>query len=232
MELRKWDELPPRMQTDAVKAYYDRLCGRKREMQIIRAADLILASLLTAILFVPSVLIAALVVIDSPGNPFFIQRRITQYGRAFPVLKFRTMNSRKSGTDQCFTDDSSRVTRVGKVLRKYRLDEIPQLINIIAGDMTFVGTRPEVGRYVRYYNESMMATLLLPAGLTSDTSIRYRDEAEMLADSVNPEETYVGVVLPEKMNENLKELQEFSFRHYMRILMKTVRVVFISDPAS
>lgn len=156
--------------------------------------------------------ISIMIVRDSNGGVFYRQERVTQYGRKFKIFKFRTMvaNADKIGTQVTVSNDS-RVTRVGEKLRKYRLDELPQLINIILGDMTLVGTRPESTHYVKKYTPEMYATLLLPAGVTSEASIKYKDEAELLDKADDVDKVYVEKVLPEKMKYNLESIRKFKF---------------------
>ena len=168
-------------------------------------------------------IISALIAADSKGGVFFQQERVTQYGRKFKILKFRTMtvNAEKQGTQITVLNDT-RVTKIGKVLRKYRLDEVPQLFNIILGDMSFCGTRPEVPRYVCEYTQEMMATLLLPAGVTSEASIKYKDESRLLEITDNVDEFYVSRILPEKMEYNLQSIKRFSLLRELGIMANTV----------
>lgn len=169
-----------------------------------------------------------LIVIDSPGNPFFLQTRVTQYNQYFKIIKFRTMvkNAEKFGT-QVTANHDPRVLKSGHFLREYRLDEIPQLINILKGDMSFVGTRPEVPRYVSRYTNEMMATLLLPAGVTSLASIEFKDEQTMLDNSTDLEKTYIEDVLPQKMKFNLEYIHKLSFSEDLKIILHTVQEVFM-----
>ena len=164
--------------------------------------------------------------IDSKGPVFFRQERITQYGRTFRIFKFRTMvnNAEKLGT-QVTVGNDSRITRVGSFIRNCRLDEISQLLNILTGDMTFVGTRPEVKKYVDHYTKEMTATLLLPAGVTSLASIYYKDEAELLEKSENPDKTYIEEILPEKMKYNLQSIEKFDFLEDIKIMFMTALAV-------
>ena len=178
--------------------------------------------LFSPLLLVISLLIAA----DSKGGVFYRQERVTQYGRHFRIFKFRTMvaGADKLGTQVTVSNDS-RVTRVGAGLRKCRLDEVPQLINIILGDMTLVGTRPESAHYVQFYTPEMYATLLLPAGVTSEASIRYKDEAELLDKAEDVDRVYVEQVLPEKMKYNLESLRQFSLLRELKTMFRTVLAV-------
>ncbi len=219
-------KLPKYMQTKETKVYYDIL--KKRKLSIIskRAFDFTV-SLIASIVLIPIILLVALIImVDSPGNPFFLQTRITKYGKKFKIFKFRTMvkNAEKLGAGVT-TDNDPRITRVGKYLRKLRIDEFPQIFNIIRGDLSFVGVRPEVPKYVGKYTDEMYATLLIPAGVTSLTSILYKNEAELLESSENPDETYVNEILPEKMKYNLEYIKNFSFFGDIKIMLKTVKAV-------
>lgn len=222
MELREWTDLPVKMQTREVRRYYNILRKRSGWFKTKRFLDVAGAIMLLAVLAVPMSVIAVMIKLDSRGPVFFRQERVTQYGRIFKIYKFRTMvvNAQQLGS-QVTVDNDRRITKVGKMLRKYRLDEFPQLFNIISGDMTFVGTRPEVKRYVMRYTPEMMATLLLPAGLTSRTSIAYKDEDKLLKDAVNADETYVREILPVKMQYNLESLRNFGFSDDISILWDT-----------
>ena len=222
--LRKWEDLPKRMQNSAVRPYYEQLQKRKVSLFLKRCMDVVLSATLLVLLMPVLLLIALAVRLDSPGPALFRQIRVTQYGRQFRIFKFRTMvnHADKMGTQVTASGDA----RLGAVMRQYRLDELPQLINILLGDMSFVGTRPEVVKYVRKYTDEMTATLLLPAGVTSEVSIQYKDEEKLLADVADVDEAYIHVVLPEKMEYNLKSLREFSLLHELKIMVDTVIAVF------
>ena len=225
--LRKWEDLPKRMQNDAVRPYYERLQKKKASLFLKRCMDGVLSAILLVMLMPILLALAIAVRLDSPGPALFRQVRVTQYGRQFRIFKFRTMvnHADKMGTQVTASGDT-RITRLGAVMRQYRLDELPQLINILLGDMSFVGTRPEVVKYVREYTDEMTATLLLPAGVTSEVSIQYKDEEKLLADVADVDEAYIHVVLPEKMEYNLKSLREFSLLHELKIMVDTVIAVF------
>ena len=167
-------------------------------------------------------IVAVLIKLDSPGPVFFRQERVTQYGRIFRIYKFRTMvnNASRMGTQVTVSNDA-RITRVGRWLRKLRIDEFPQLFNILAGDMTLVGTRPEVLKYVDAYTPEMYATLLLPAGLTSRTSIAYKDEERLLSNAEDADKVYIEEVLPAKMRYNLESLKKFGLKSDMSVLWNT-----------
>lgn len=226
MMLKKWEDLPPEMQFDEVREYYDILKKKQVSLFFKRAFDIVV-SLIMLIILSPIFLIMAIAIkIDSPGPVFYRQERVTQYGRHFRIFKFRSMvnNADKSGTAVTVKDDC-RITKTGRFIRKFRLDEISQLIDVLRGTMTFVGTRPEVTKYVEHYTPEMMATLLLPAGVTSLASIYYKDEAELLDAADDPDRTYIEEVLPGKMEYNLRELREFGFFRDIKEMFMTVLAV-------
>ncbi|WP_394283469.1 sugar transferase [Frisingicoccus sp.] len=225
--LRRWEDLPKRMQNEAVRPYYEQLQKKKVSLFLKRCIDVSLSSALLLFLAPVMLLIGIAVRLDSPGPALFRQVRVTQYGRQFRIFKFRTMvnHADRMGTQVTASGDA-RITHLGRKMRHYRLDELPQLLNIFLGDMSFVGTRPEVVKYVREYTDEMTATLLLPAGVTSEVSIQYKDEEKLLADVADVDEAYIHVVLPEKMEYNLKSLKDFSLIHELRIMVDTVIAVF------
>lgn len=224
--LCKWEELPQNMQNDAVRPYYDSLKSKEMSLFLKLVFDRVISLLMLIALSPIFLLLAIMIKLDSQGEVFFRQERITQYGNKFRIHKFRTMvkNAEALGT-QVTTKSDMRVTKVGKKLRGCRLDELPQLIDILQGNMSFVGTRPEVTKYVEQYTPEMLATLLLPAGVTSEASIEYKDEERLLADAKNADKTYVEVVLPQKMQWNLQSLREFSFEKELLTMVKTVLAV-------
>lgn len=224
--LCKWEELPRNMQNDAVRPYYDSLQEKKFSLLLKAIFDRVVSLLMLIGLSPIFLILAVMIKMDSPGEVFFRQERITQYGKKFRIHKFRTMvkNAEALGT-QVTTKSDMRVTKVGKKLRGCRLDELPQLIDILQGNMSFVGTRPEVTKYVEQYTPEMLATLLLPAGVTSEASIEYKDEERLLADAKNADKTYVEVVLPQKMQWNLQSIKEFSFVKELLIMIETVLAV-------
>lgn len=224
--LRKWEELPSYMQNEEVRKYYDILAEHQGSLVAKRCFDIVFSILLLVVLSPVFLVVSIWIRCDSQGPVFYRQERITQYGKVFRIFKFRTMvtDADRIGTLVTVGNDS-RITRVGAKIRKVRLDEIPQLLNILTGDMTFVGTRPEVKKYVDAYSDSMYATLLLPAGVTSVASIAYKDEDILLEKSDNPDQTYIQDILPEKMKYNLKALEEFSFLAELETMVNTVRAV-------
>ena len=226
MRLCTWDKLPPQMQTEAVRPYYDSLHGKRLQLALKRCFDIVMALVLLILLSPIFVLLAIWIKLDSTGPVFYRQQRVTQYGKVFRIYKFRTMVDHADQLGSAVTVQAdSRITRAGQFLRKCRLDEIPQLLNILAGNMTFVGTRPEVPKYVDCYTEEMMATLLLPAGVTSMASIAFKNEMQLLTRVSDVDEAYVHEVLPEKMKYNLQGLQTFSVYNDCAILLKTVVAV-------
>ena len=227
MLLKNWEELPGNMKNDKVKKYFDILYKKRCALILKRIFDIGVAAFMLVILLPVLVLISVAIKIDSKGPVFFIQTRITQYGKQFRIVKFRTMvnNAEKKGT-QVTTWGDNRITRIGRVLRKTRLDELPQLLNIISGDMSFVGTRPEVIKYYTNYTDEMMATLLLPAGVTSEASIEFKDEEILLVNTDNTDEVYINKVLPEKMRYNLRSIENFSLCREFKTMVRTVVAVF------
>ena len=224
--MKKWDHLPEELKNATVREYYDTLIHKKRYLIMKRTFD-ILAAVIALIVLSPVFITTSIVIkIDSKGPVLFRQIRITRYGKSFYIYKFRTMveNAERKGP-QVTAKDDVRVTKTGRFLRKCRLDEIPQLMNIIAGDMSFVGTRPEVPKYVAHYTDEMKATLLMPAGVTSLTSILYKDEEAFLAGADDVDEVYIRQVLPEKMQYNLSYLRNPGICRDLLIMIKTVLAV-------
>lgn len=224
--LKNWNELPEYMRTDEVRPYYDLLKKKKISLFFKRGFDIIV-SLILIILCSPILLVISILIVkDSKGGVFYRQERVTQYGRVFRIFKFRTMvqNADQIGTQVTVSNDS-RITKIGSKLRNCRLDELPQLFNIFLGDMTFVGTRPESVHYVKSYTNEMYATLLLPAGVTSEASIQYKDEVDLLNQADDVDSVYINEVLPEKMKYNLNSIKEFSFFKEIATMFRTVFAV-------
>lgn len=224
--LKNWNKLPEYMRTDEVRPYYDLLQRKKLSLFFKRIFDIVV-SLIMIILCSPILLIISILIVkDSKGGVFYRQERVTQYGRVFRIFKFRTMvqNADQIGTQVTVSNDS-RITKIGSKLRDCRLDELPQLFNIFLGDMTFVGTRPESVHYVKSYTNEMYATLLLPAGVTSEASIEYKDEADLLDQADDVDCVYINEVLPEKMKYNLNSIKEFSFFKEIATMFRTVFAV-------
>lgn len=221
-----WNQLPKDLQTDAVRPYYNVLNTRRGSLLIKRVFDFSLA-LVLLVLLSPVFLVCVLwIKLDSEGPVFFRQERVTTYGKIFKIHKFRTM---VTGTDkqgsQITVNNDSRVTRSGTFLRKYKLDEIPQLLDVLTGNMSFVGTRPEVLKYVKQYTPEMFATLLLPAGITSQASIKYKDEASLIENAADVDHVYLTQVLPQKMKYNLQAIRNFSLWDEFKTMFLTVIAV-------
>jgi len=210
------------MRLDEVRKYYDVLKSRESNLLFKRFFDIVASSLLLIVLSPFFLVLAVFIKADSPGPVFYRQERVTQYGKIFRIHKFRSMCDKADERGSLVTvNNDSRITRVGRFIRKYRLDEISQLIDVLAGNMTFVGTRPEVPSYVASYTPEMMATLLLPAGITSEASIRYKDEEKLLDGCEDVNRTYVEQVLPAKMVYNLQSLIDFSLFDEFKTLVRT-----------
>lgn len=226
MLLRKWDKLPENMRCDEVKPYYEALKKKQFQLVLKRLFDIVFALILLVIFAIPMIIIAILIKSDSPGPVFYRQERVTTYGRVFRIHKFRTMvnNADRIGTAVTVGNDS-RITKVGSKIRDLRIDELPQLIDVLLGDMSFVGTRPEAVKYVNAYTNEMYATLLLPAGITSEASIRYKDEAKLLDQADDVDRVYVEEVLPGKMVWNLKSIEEYSLVKDVMTMFRTVFAV-------
>jgi tRNA nucleotidyltransferase/poly(A) polymerase/lipopolysaccharide/colanic/teichoic acid biosynthesis glycosyltransferase len=211
MRLCKWERLPNELQTEEIRPYYDALKKKAVALFFKRCFDVFVSAAMLLILSPIFLILAIAIKIDSKGPVFYRQVRVTQYGKQFRIFKFRTMvqNADKIGA-QVTVNRDPRITRVGNVIRKCRLDELCQLIDVFRGTMTFVGTRPEVPKYVASYTSEMMATLLLPAGITSEASIYYKDENELLDAADDVEKTYTEVGLPDKMKYNLAAINSFT----------------------
>ena len=223
----KWDELPFEMQLSEVEPYYQLVSQRKGSLVLKRCLDFLLALVLLFLTSPLFIVLSIWIKLDSKGPVIYKQKRVTQYNRHFKIWKFRTMvtDADKKGSLVTSANDN-RITKVGNFIRRVRLDELPQLVNVLKGEMSFVGTRPEVPRYTEQYSPEMMATLLLPAGITSLASINYKDEdtiiSQMTAKGMTVDQAYVERVLPEKMHFNLAYLRDFSFIGDIKIMLQTV----------
>ena len=225
MKIIEWEKLPEQMQTEPVRKYYDILKKKRGSLFLKRAFDLVV-SVFALIVLSPVYLILAIAIkLDSPGPVFYRQERVTQYGKRFRIHKFRTMVQGADKGSQLTVNGDSRVTRVGKVIRACRLDEIAQLIDVIMGTVTLVGVRPETPKYVDAYTDEMMATLLLPAGVTNLACIYYKDEAKLLDGVEDVDKVYIEEILPKKMYHNLKGIEQFSFWGDIKILLMTALAV-------
>lgn len=230
MGLRKWEDLPEFMQTPEVYPYWKILNKKRVQLLLKRVFDLMISLILLVILAIPMAVISIWIKADSPGTVLYRQERVTTYGKHFKIHKFRTMvsNADKIGTAVTIGNDS-RITRVGAKLRHFRLDEIPQLFDVLQGTMSFVGTRPESVYYVEKYKPEYIATLLLPAGITSEASIRYKDEGRLLDSADNVDRVYLEQILPEKMKWNLESVKNFQFLREMLTMLHTLLAVLGKD---
>ncbi len=224
--LKQWEKLPDVMRTPEVAEYYRILKKKPLSLFLKRLFDILLSLILIVLLSPLMLLIVIWIKCDSRGPVMFRQVRITTAGKEFRIFKFRTMvvDAEKLGT-QVTVGQDPRITRSGRFLRKLRLDELPQLFNVLAGDMSFVGTRPEVPHYVEQYTPEMWATLLLPAGITSEASIEYKDEDRLLEGAEDVDRVYMEEVLPEKMKYNLRYLERFQVLRDFVIMIETVIAV-------
>ncbi len=229
MLICKWENLPKEMQTESVRHYYDILKKKQFSLFIKRLFDIVVSSIMLVVLLPVFLILAIAIKLDSKGPVFYRQVRVTQYGDRYKIFKFRTMVVDADKHANVTVNNDSRITRVGAKIRKYRLDEICQLIDIFRGTMTFVGTRPEIPRYVDCYTDEMMATLLLPAGVTSEASIYYKDESTLLESADDADKIYIEKVLPGKMHYNLREIEKFSFWHDIKVMFMTVFAVLGKD---
>ena len=226
MSLRRWEDLPAELRTEAVRPYYEYLDRKRFSLGCKRVFDVCASLILLSLIWPVFVILAAAVKLDSPGPVFYRQERVTRYGRVFRIHKFRSMCDGADRRGALVTvGQDARVTRVGRMIRACRLDETAQLIDVLKGDMSFVGTRPEVPKYVSAYTDEMRATLLLPAGVTSEASIRFKDEAALLDGAADPDEAYINLVLPGKMAINLRAVAEYGFWKEIGVLFRTVAAV-------
>lgn len=228
--LRRWEALPDFMRTPEVRPYWEILDKRRGQLILKRVFDFVVALILIVILAIPMAIIAALIKADSEGPVLYRQERVTSYGKHFRIHKFRTMvsNADRIGTTVTVGNDN-RITKIGAKIRNLRLDELPQVFDVIKGDMSFVGTRPEAVKYVERYKPEYYATLLLPAGITSEASIRYKDEDKLLNSASNVDDVYVNQVLPAKMVWNLESVRRFRFLREILTMFRTVFAVLGKD---
>ena len=221
--MKKWNKLPEELRKEEIKPYYDTLKKRWMSRFLKRTFDIIMSFFPLIILSFFFLIIAIIIKCTSKGPVFYRQVRVTRYNQDFRIFKFRTMvqDADKKGS-LVTTKNDNRITKIGKFLRKTKLDELPQLINVFLGQMTFVGTRPEVRKYVDFYDDKMKATLLMPAGITSSASIKYRDEASLIENATDVDKVYKEQILPDKMKYNLEDIEKFNFFREIGLIFKTV----------
>lgn len=226
MLICKWDKLSKNLQLDEVKPYWEKLRKRNWNLFWKRVFDIVISGIFLILLSPLFLILAILIKIDSKGPVFYRQVRITQYGKKFRIHKFRSMTVGADKGSLVTVKNDTRVTRIGKVIRKCKLDELSQLIDVFIGTMTFVGTRPEVEKYVSSYSNEMLATLLLPAGITSLASVKFKDENELIDNAKDVDKVYIENVLPEKMKYNLEELTKEGMFHDIKVIIMTVLAIF------
>ena len=218
------------MKTPEVRPYWEVLNRKRGQLILKRVFDLVVSAVLLVVLAIPMAIITLMIKREDPGPALYRQERVTTYGKHFRIHKFRTMvvNADKIGTAVTVGADP-RITRIGAKLRRVRLDELPQVFDVIVGDMSFVGTRPEAVKYVERYKPEYNATLLMPAGITSEASIRYKDEDKLLNAADDVDEVYINQVLPAKMKWNLESVRRFSFLREILTMFRTVFAVLGKD---
>ena len=213
--------MPAYIKVDEVKPYYDLLKRKWFYRFLKRFFDIFASFILLVLLFLPSLIIGIIISCTSKGGPFFLHTRVGRYGKMFKIVKFRTMRKNSEGNQHITHKNDSRVTKVGKFLRKTHLDEFPQLLNVIVGQMSFVGTRPEVQQFVDQYQKEWHSTLLMRPGITSTASYSYDDEAKLLEEG-SADDIYINKVLPEKMKCNLEDITKSNVFRDIKIMWKTV----------
>lgn len=225
--MKKWTALPPDFKNEEVKPYYELLAPKGFQLMLKRLFDIVASFVMILLLSPVLIVVAIMVKADSKGPVFFKQERVTRYGRKFKIIKFRTMvvNAERLGSSVTGNHDP-RITKVGRRIRDFRLDEIPQLFNVLVGDMSFVGMRPEVPQFVDRFSPEMYAALLMPAGVTCEAAIKFKNEAELLAAAEDTDAYYETVILPEKMRYNLDYIKKFSLGGDLSLMFKTVAAVF------
>ena len=219
--MRSWNKIPSPINNECSKRYYDHIKHKCFYRFLKRAFDIFASLFLLSLLFLPSLIIGLIIVFDSRGGMFFCQTRVGRYGKEFRIIKFRTMRKDSEGDMHVTHKDDNRITKVGKFLRKTHLDEFPQLLNVFIGQMSFIGTRPEVPFFVNQYKDEYYATLLMRPGITSTASYSCDDEAKFMEEG-NANEVYINKVLPYKMKFNLEDIEKLSIFRDIKILLKTV----------
>lgn len=219
----KWEQLPSIMKTAEVEKYYSILKKKRFNLFMKRIMDIVLSIIMIIMLAIPMLIIAVVIKCTSKGPVIFKQVRITTGAREFKIWKFRTMiTQQEKNASQVTVENDNRITSCGRVLRKYRLDELPQLFNVLVGQMSFVGVRPEVPKYVNRYSPEMYATLLMPAGITSLASIKFKDENQYLTSQENVDDDYVNIILPKKMELNYEYIRRFSVPFDIKVMFMTI----------
>lgn len=227
MSRERFQVLPKLTQDEYIEKYAKILKSKRFSRFLKRIFDITFSVIAIIIFILPMILIALVVAFTSSGGPFFVQARVGINGEKFSMIKFRTMTkARSSKALELTVENDARITKIGKILRKMRLDELPQFFNIFLGQMSFVGPRPEVRQYVDEYTGEMMATLLIRPGMAGLAQIEFSNESEILAKSENPQEFYVNEILPQKCRTNLEYIKKLSLRADVKILAKTFFHIF------
>ena len=191
-----------------------------------RLFDIIFSAVLILVLLPLGIVVSIWIVLDDFGSPFFVQQRVGLNGKNFGLLKFRSMRKNAESKGQLTVGmKDNRITRSGYFIRKYKIDELPQLVNVFLGEMSVVGPRPEVPKYVLLYNEAQQNVLSIKPGITDFASIEYVRENELLSQSPNPEQTYIKEIMPAKLELNLKYVREQSFLTDMKIILQTIKAI-------
>ena len=227
MSQKYYKKLPKSMQNEAVYKYCEIIAKKKISLFLKRFFDILVSFLAILVLIIPFIIISIWISLDSKGSPFFIQKRVGKNNIDFGIIKFRTMISNASELGGTLTsgDNDNRITKAGKFLRKYRIDELPQLINVLIGQMSIIGPRPEVRKFVDIYSEEQMATLLVRPGISCSSSIAFANEGEILAKSSNPDDVYITDILPDKAKMNLDYIKELSVLNDIKIIFSTIKEV-------
>lgn len=227
MKLTQFDLLPPKMQNPSVMEYHNILSNKRVSLTLKRIIDVTICVIL-AIIASPFLLIFSILIkLTSKGKVIYLQKRIGRDMKPFYIYKFRTMvqDADKKGL-ALTTGNDSRITPFGKFLRKINMDEMPQLFNVIKGDMSIIGTRPEVSEYVDCYTDEMLATLLLAPGMLSLASIKYKNENDLLTNASDPQKEYIDVILPDKMKFNLEYMRTLSVKQDMKLIGASIAAAF------
>jgi len=191
-----------------------------------RLFDILFSTVLIIVLLPLGIVVSIWIILDDFGSPFFVQQRVGLNGRNFGLLKFRSMRKNAESKGQLTVGmKDNRITRSGYFIRKYKIDELPQLVNVFVGEMSVVGPRPEVPKYVLLYNEEQQNVLSIKPGITDFASIEYVRENELLSQSPNPEKTYIEEIMPAKLALNLKYVREQSFLTDMKIILQTIKAI-------
>lgn len=224
----KYQELPESMKNEFTKEYWEMLKNRRVSLAAKRTFDILVSCIILVILSPFFLLLALAIKLDSKGPVFYRQVRVGRYDKDFKIFKFRTMvqNADRVGPPLTVGEDP-RITRMGRFIRKLRLDEFSQILNVLGGSMSLVGPRPEVRKYVDAYTPEYMATLLIRPGITATSSIAFKDEDKILNSGGNPEQIYVDKILPPKMELNLQYVRNIGLWNDIKILFQTFGAVFL-----